>query len=160
VWWLTEALPLAATALLPIPLFPLLGVMSTRDAAIPFADKVIFLFMGGFMLALAMERWNLHRRIALITLLIVGVRPTRLVLGFMVATATLSMWMSNTATAVMMFPIALGVIRLVAEKTQRAHDNFAPCLLLGVAYAASIGGIATPIGTPPNAFLLGFLRAQ
>lgn len=160
VWWLTEALPLSATALLPIPLFPLLGVMSTRDAAAPFADKVIFLFMGGFMLAVAMERSNLHRRIALITLRIVGARPTRLVLGFMVSTATLSMWMSNTATAVMMFPIALGVIRLVSERTGKTHDNFALCLLLGVAYAASIGGVATPIGTPPNAFLLAFVRGQ
>lgn len=160
VWWLTEALPLSATALLPIPLFPLLGVMSTRDAAAPFADKVIFLFMGGFMLALAMERSNLHRRLALMTLRLVGARPARLVLGFMVSTATLSMWMSNTATAVMMFPIALSVIGLVKERTGKTHDNFALCLLLGVAYAASIGGVATPIGTPPNAFLLAFVRAE
>lgn len=160
VWWLTEALPLSATALLPIPLFPLLGIMSTREAAAPFADKVIFLFMGGFMLAIAMERANLHRRIALLTLHLVGARPTRLVMGFMASTAALSMWMSNTATAVMMFPIALGVIRLVSERTGKTHDNFALCLLLGVAYAASIGGVATPIGTPPNAFLLAFVRTQ
>ncbi len=160
IWWLTEALPLPATSLLPIALFPLLGVMSTKDAAAPFADKVIFLFMGGFMLALAMERCDLHKRIALLTLLLVGVRPTRLVLGFMVATGVLSMWMSNTATAVMMFPIAIGVIRLVSDRTGATHDNFALCLLLGVAYAASIGGIATPIGSPPNAFLLAFLRGN
>ncbi len=172
VWWLTEALPLSATSLLPIALFPLLGVMTTKEAAAPFADKVIFLFMGGFMLALAMERANLHRRIALLTVLLVGVRPARLVLGFMVATATLSMWMSNTATAVMMFPIVLGVIRLVKDRAEEAgedggggtagerHGNFALCLLLGVAYAASIGGVATPIGTPPNAFLIAFLRSR
>lgn len=160
VWWLTEALPLSVTALLPIPLFPLLGVMSTKDAAAPFADKVIFLFMAGFMMALAMERSNLHRRIALVTLRIVGAKPVRVVLGFMLSTSFLSMWMSNTATAVMMFPIALSVIALVKERTGGTHDNFALCLLLGVAYSASIGGVATPIGTPPNAFLLAFVRAE
>jgi len=160
VWWLTEALPLAATALLPIPLFPLLGVASIGEATAPYANKVIFLFMGGFMLALAMERSNLHKRIALFIVSLVGTRPSMLVAGFMLAAGLMSMWVSNTATAVMMFPIGLSIIALVRERTGESFPHFALCLMLGIAYASSIGGVATPIGTPPNAILLGFLSEE
>lgn len=157
VWWLTEALPLAATALLPILLFPLLGVASVAEATAPYANKIIFLFMGGFMLALAMEKSNLHKRVALFIVSLVGTRPSMLVGGFMLAAGLMSMWVSNTATAVMMFPIGLSIIALVRERTGGDFPHFALCLMLGIAYASSIGGVATPIGTPPNAILLGFL---
>nr|NIP82090.1 anion transporter [Gemmatimonadota bacterium]NIQ57742.1 anion transporter [Gemmatimonadota bacterium]NIU77903.1 anion transporter [Gammaproteobacteria bacterium]NIX47004.1 anion transporter [Gemmatimonadota bacterium]NIY11367.1 anion transporter [Gemmatimonadota bacterium] len=145
VWWVTEAIPIPATALLPLVLFPLLEIAPVRDAAGPYANPIIFLFMGGFMIALAMQRWELHRRIALSVVVALGTRPTRLVLGFMVATAFLSMWVSNTATAVMMMPIGLSVIGLVAP-TGEADDlpgrlNFGTALMLGIAYAASIGGL-------------------
>lgn len=175
--WVTEAIPLPATALLPLVLFPLAGVMPIKSAAAPFADEVIFLFMGGFMLALAMERWGLHRRIALITVLMVGTSPPRLIGGFMLATAVLSMWMSNTATTVMMLPIGVSIIALTLDRLREAEHEFAfdadgnprpvtgpgslkfaTCLMLGIAYAASIGGVGTLIGTPPNAFLAAFLR--
>ena len=116
IWWLTEAIPLPATALLPIVLFPLLSVMPIAAAAAPYADPIIFLFMGGFMLGLSMERWGLHKRIALATILIVGTKPIRLIGGFMLATAVMSMWVSNTATAVMMLPIGISVIALVRER--------------------------------------------
>jgi len=161
--WMTEALPLPATSLLPIALFPLAGVRDIGEATAPYAHKFIFLFMGGFMIALAMEKWSLHRRIALRILLMVGTRPTRLIGGFMGATAFLSMWISNTATAVMMLPIAISVIELVEERLSgdgarpAGVRNFALCLLLGVAYSASIGGVGTLIGTPPNVFLAGYL---
>lgn len=177
VWWVSEALPLAATALLPIALFPLLGVSDVEAAAAPYANDVIFLFMGGFMLALAMQRWGLHRRIALRTVTAVGTKPVRVIGGFMIATGFLSMWVSNTATAVVMLPIGLSVLGLVFERvrgdvtvtsdTQVADiaegdddsgaANFATCLMLAIAYAASIGSLATLIGTPPNLFMAGFL---
>lgn len=159
VWWLSEALPLAVTSLVPMVLLPALGVLPLKDAAAPYADRLIFLFMGGFVLALAMERWNLHRRIALTTVLLVGTRPTTVVLGFMLATGVLSGWMSNTATAVMMLPIGLSIIKVVRERTDAPIENFAKCLVLGIGYAASIGGVATPIGSPPNAILLGVLES-
>ncbi len=176
VLWLTEAMPLAATALLPIVLFPLTGVLSIREAAAPYAREYIFLFMGGFMLALAMERWGLHRRIALVTVLAVGTSPGRLVGGFMLASASLSMWISNTATTIMMLPIGLSVITLLSDRPgspQPGRDpdapgpphppdgrqkNLATCLMLGIAYAASIGGMGTLIGTPPNLILAAFMR--
>jgi sodium-dependent dicarboxylate transporter 2/3/5 len=164
VWWMTEALPLPVTSLLPIVLFPLAGVFPIDKAAAPYADPFIFLFMGGFMLALAIERWNLHRRIALSTVLAVGTQPVRLVGGFMLAVAMLSMWISNTATTVMMLPIGLSVVHLVSERLKEQNDvgprvdsNFAVCLLLGIAYASSIGGVCTLIGTPPNAFMAAYL---
>lgn len=149
-WWMTEAIPLPATALLPIPLFPLLNVMSTGDATTPYANHLIFLFLGGFLLALAMQRWELHRRIALGVVARVGTEPRRMVLGFMIATAFLSMWISNTATVVMMLPIGIAILSLLDTE---AADSVGTPLMLGIAYAASIGGVATLIGTPPNAIL-------
>lgn len=153
-WWLTEAVPLAVTALLPMVLFPALGVLDARAVAREYMNDVIFLFVGGFLVALALERWRLHRRIALRILLLFGTRPRRILLGFMVATAALSMWVSNTATAMMMVTIALALIVRVEEAAGERRP-FAVALLLGVAYGASIGGVATPVGTPPN---LAFLR--
>jgi sodium-dependent dicarboxylate transporter 2/3/5 len=162
IWWLSEAIPLPATALLPIALFPLLGVSSMRDAASPYAHKLIFLFMGGFMIAGAMQRWNLHRRVALWTVLRVGTRPDRIVGGFMLATAFLSMWVSNTATALMMTAIGASIVDVVVRSNEENEDggHFAVCLMLGIAYAASIGGMATLIGTPPNALLAAFLEQE
>lgn len=162
IWWLSEAIPLPATALLPIVLFPLLGILSMKDAAAPYAHKLIFLFMGGFMIAGAMQRWNLHRRVALWTVLRVGTRPDRIVGGFMLATAFLSMWVSNTATALMMTAIGVSVVDVVVRANEESEDSghFAVCLMLGIAYAASIGGMATLIGTPPNALLAAFLEQE
>ncbi|RFC62575.1 DASS family sodium-coupled anion symporter [Fulvimarina endophytica] len=159
VWWITEAVPVPATALVPLALFPLTGATTMGAAAAPYADPTIFLFMGGFMLAGAMERWNLHRRIALNIVSRTGSRRHHIVGGFMVATAFLSMWVSNTATTVMMLPIAISIVGLVEDEVtdQKANHAFALALLLGVAYAASIGGVATLIGTPPNALLAGTL---
>ncbi len=165
IWWMTEAIPVYATALLPLVLLPLARATTMRQAASPYGHELIFLFMGGFIIALAMQRWNLHRRIAFAALRLVGDRPRRMVGGFMVITAVLSMWVSNTSITIMMLPIALSVIDLVA----REHGEAAPregtgplalCLLLGIAYAASIGGIGTLIGTPPNLFLASFIRDQ
>ncbi len=171
VWWLTEAIEISATALLPIAVFPLLGVAPIKAATAPYASDLIFLFMGGFLLALAMQRWGLDRRFALLTLRLVGTRPANMVAGFMLATAVLSAFVSNTATTAVMLPIALSVIRLTAqEKGDQAalatgslpagNRNFALCLMLGIAYAASIGGIATIIGTPPNGILVQFIKDQ
>jgi solute carrier family 13 (sodium-dependent dicarboxylate transporter), member 2/3/5 len=158
VWWLTEALPIAATALLPLVAFPLLGILTPAAAAAPYANPVVFLFLGGFLLALALQRWGLHRRIALAIVTAVGTRPDRLVLGFMIATAFLSMWISNTATAAMMVPIGLALCILLrpGEESGEPGDppgpfNFGTALMLGIAYAATIGGVGTLIGTPPNA---------
>jgi len=147
-WWMTEALPLPATSLLPIVLFPLLGVMATANATAPYANHVIFLYIGGFMIALAMQRWGLHRRIALAVVEVVGTAPRRIVLGFMLATGFLSAWLSNTATAMMMLPIGLAMLSLL-EGDKRGPLGAA--VMLGIAYASSIGGVATLIGTPPNA---------
>ncbi|MGH7480736.1 MAG: SLC13 family permease [Longimicrobiales bacterium] len=151
VWWMTEALPLAATALLPLALFPMLGVLSAADAASPYANPVIFLFLGGFVLALSMERWGLHRRIALFVVSRVGTSPRRLVGGFMIATALVSMWISNTATAAMMVPIGIALIELLRPADPDTPFPFGTALMLGIAYAATIGGVGTLIGTPPNA---------
>lgn len=158
-WWMTEAIPLAATALIPLVLFPALNVATVDDVAPPYANPIIFLFMGGFMLALALQRWNLHRRIALATVLLVGTKPKQLVGGFMIATGFVSMWVSNTATAVMMIPIGLSVLGLVAstEGEEKPPKNFGIALMLGIAYSASIGSLGTIIGTPPNALMVGYL---
>jgi len=159
VLWLTEALPVSVTALLPILLFPLLGVTSVADATAPYANPIVFLFLGGFLIALAIERWNLHRRIALNVLLSVGSREDLQIGGFMLATAALSMWVSNTATAVMMLPVALSIVpRTSDNRIDPERRRFSAALLLSVAYAANIGGVATLIGTPPNAFLRGFME--
>jgi solute carrier family 13 (sodium-dependent dicarboxylate transporter), member 2/3/5 len=155
VWWITEAIPIAATALLPLVLFPVLGVRPLAETAAPYANPVIFLFLGGFLLAQSMQRWGLHRRIALRIIGAMGTRPVRLIGGFMIAAAFLSMWISNTATAVMMLPIGLSVIQLAGPSDR--DGNFGVALMLGIAYACSIGGLGTLIGTPPNAFVVGYL---
>lgn len=156
-WWSTEAIPIPATALLPILLIPALDLGSIRDATTPYANPIIFLFLGGFTLGLAMQRWNLHRRIALLTLRAVGDQPRRQIAGFMLATAFLSMWVSNTATSIMMLPIGLSVIAMREQADSDGSRRYATALLLAIAYSASIGGIATLIGTPPNALLAAYL---
>ena len=148
-WWATEALPIAATALVPIALFPLLGITSTGAATAPYASPIVMLLLGGFIVALAIEKWNLHARIALNVVKVFGSRPAALVGGFMVASALLSMWISNTATTLMMIPIALKVAEEV-DREGATSAGFATALALAVAYAASIGGMATPVGTPTN----------
>ncbi len=161
IWWITEALPLAATALLPMVLFPLFGVMSGKAVAPQYFNYIIFLFMGGFLVALAMERWNLHRRIALRILLSFGVHPTRILLGFMAATAFLSMWISNTATTMMMVPIAMAIIWKLEESLgEEVVHRYAVGVFLGIAYAASVGGVATLVGTPPNAAFVQIFAIQ
>ncbi len=161
IWWVTEAIPIPATALLPIVLFPVLQVGTVAEATQPFANPLIYLFMGGFIIALAMERTNLHKRIALNIVLLVGTKPKSIIIGFMISAAFLSMWVSNTATAMMMLPIAMSIIGLVetTEDMQEADlkTNFAIVMLLGLAYACNIGGIATLIGTPPNALMAGYM---
>jgi solute carrier family 13 (sodium-dependent dicarboxylate transporter), member 2/3/5 len=158
VLWVTEALPIPATALLPLIMLPLLGVSTIKEAAPPYADPVLYLFMGGFILSLAMERWSLHRRIALHIIAMVGTKPRSLVLGFLLASALLSMWMSNTATAMMMLPIGVSVYQLVKEGRKEGAAEFGGALVLAIAYGANIGGIATPIGTPPNAIFKAFME--
>ena len=158
-WWMTEAIPLAATALLPIAIFPLAGVAAFSAVGSPYASSTIFLFMGGFLLALGLQRWNVHRRMALAVVLAVGTSPKRLILGFMIATGFLSMWVSNTATAVVMLPIGLSVLSLTAGLVggMRKQKKFATALMLAIAYSASIGSLGTLIGTPPNALLAGYM---
>lgn len=165
VWWISEAVPIPATALLPIALFPLLGVMPASKATAPYANHLIFLFMGGFLIAVTMERWQLHKRIALHTIRLIGTTPQRIILGFMAATAFLSMWISNTATAMMMVTIGIAVLgqtRALMSAPERppaqSQQDFGTALMLGIAYASSIGGIATLIGTPPNAILAGVVE--
>ncbi|MCC5856871.1 MAG: DASS family sodium-coupled anion symporter [Ectothiorhodospiraceae bacterium] len=161
VWWVTEALPIPVTALLPLALLPLFGVATPGEAAAPYANPLVFLFLGGFLIALAIQRWNLHRRIALFILRHSGQRPDRLVAGFMLGTAGLSMWVSNTATAAMMLPIGLSVLLVMeshrGDEQPEAQQRFARALLLGIAFAANIGGMGTLIGTPPNAILAAFM---
>jgi sodium-dependent dicarboxylate transporter 2/3/5 len=161
IWWITEAIPIQATALLPIVLFPALGVLKASEAAAPYADKVIFLFLGGFIIAMSMQRWGLHERIALAILSKAGSSSRMLIFGFMVATAFLSMWISNTATAMMMVPIAIAIIGTILPRNEREPEMidkpqhaFAECIVISIAYAASIGGLATIIGTPPNGIFL------
>jgi len=162
-WWITEAVPIPVTSLLPLVLFPLTQGLDVKDTASAYGDETIFLFMGGFMIALAMEKWNLHRRIALTIISLIGTNMDRIVLGFMVATGFLSMWISNTATAMMMVPIGLAIIYQVSDAlkddssvdTSKENFGFGKALMLGIAYSASLGGIATLIGTPPNTLLAG-----
>ena len=161
IWWVTEAVPIPVTALLPIIFFPVMDVMEIAGATQPFANPLIYLFMGGFIIALAMEKTNLHKRVALRIVRFVGTSPKAIVIGFMGAAAFLSMWVSNTATAMMMLPIAVSLIELVEENPEAENGaletNFALVLLLSLAYACNIGGIATLIGTPPNALMAGFM---
>ncbi len=158
-WWVTEAIPIPATALLPLVLLPLLGIVPIATTAAPYANPVIFLFLGGFVIATALQRCGLHLRMALKIIGAVGVRPVNLIAGFMVATAFLSMWVSNTATVIMMLPMAVSIVELMEGRgagNGLPRADFAVALLLGIAYASSIGGIGTLIGTPPNALLAGF----
>lgn len=184
VWWMTEALPLSATALLPIVAIPALTDVGVADATLPYADPIVFLFLGGFLIAIAMQKWDLHRRIALLTLRRVGTRPRQVVLGMMIATGFLSMWVSNTATTLMMLPIALSVLALVVERTGAATSGaggeepgadgraisatiddprvrvFGVALVLSVAWSASIGGLGTLLGSPPNAIVAGYISSE
>lgn len=175
IWWMTEAIPLSATSLLPIVLIPMLTQRSVNEATAPYASSIVFLFLGGFLIAIAMEKWNLHRRVALLTLRKVGIEPTRIVLGMMLATGFLSMWVSNTATTLMMLPIGLSVLALVTERARPDNTNdaspghaldrqsgdenvqrFGICLVLAIAWSASMGGLGTLLGSPPNAIVAGY----
>ncbi|MFV1885216.1 MAG: SLC13 family permease [Balneola sp.] len=159
-WWITEVVPIAVTALLPIILIPMTGIMPLRDTTINYANPVIYLFFGGFVLGLAIEKWGLHKRIALNIMKLAGEKPSRVILGCMLATSLLSMWISNTATTVMMLPIGMSVVALLKDKMDDGvgAKNFALTLMLGIAYAANIGGITTLIGTPPNLVLAGVVE--
>jgi sodium-dependent dicarboxylate transporter 2/3/5 len=160
IWWVTEAVPIAITALLPIILFPLTGALSLADTTASYGHKYIFLYLGGFMLAVAIERWNLHKRIALNIIRVIGTDISKIILGFMVATAFLSMWISNTATSVMMLPIGIALVKQfeTASTDEILPKKFGKALMLSIAYSASIGGVATLIGTPPNLVLAGILE--
>lgn len=161
VWWITEALPIAVTALLPIILFPLTGALSLSETTASFGHKYVFLYIGGFILSIAMEKWKLHKRIALNIINIVGTDVKKIILGFMVATAFLSMWISNTATSVMILPVGIAiVIQLIDNPLTKENENliFGKALMLAIAYSASIGGMATLIGTPPNLVLAGIVE--
>ena len=162
VWWATEAVPIAVTALLPLVCFPLLDIASIQSTAAPYSNKVIFLFLGGFIVAFAMQRWNLHRRIALNVLRLAGANGRSLIGAFMLASALLSMWVMNTSTTMMLLPIAVSIITVIHKTVTtldtRAREDFQYALLLGVAYAATIGGMATLVGTAPNAMLAAFMQ--
>ncbi len=167
VWWLSEAIPLAATALLPLILFPVLKIVTAGEVALSYADSNILLFLGGFFIAFGMQRQNLHKRIALSIIKILGTSPRMIVLGFMIATAFLSMWISNTATAMMMLPIGIAVIEHIkpfvehnrsVNKTELKRDTLGISLMLGIAYSASIGGVGTLVGTPPNIIFAGMVK--
>ncbi len=163
IWWITETVSISVTALLPLTLFPLLGIMDMSAVAANYGSPIVFLFFGGFVMALALEKVNLHKRIALNIVQVTGTSPDKIILGFMLATAFLSMWISNTATTVVMLPIALSVINLIQQDEDGFSDrdkNFALSIMLGIAYAANVGGIATIIGTPPNTVLVGFMESE
>ncbi|WP_281974934.1 SLC13 family permease [Halobacillus litoralis] len=164
-WWITEAVPIPATSLLPLILFPVTGGLEGGATASSYGDNTIFLFMGGFLIALAMQKWNLHKRMALFIIASVGTSTEQIVLGFMVATGSLSMWISNTATAMMMVPIGMAVIYQASEQLKKKGEtvdhsdfHFGKAVMLGIAYSASIGGLATLIGTPPNTIFKGVVE--
>jgi sodium-dependent dicarboxylate transporter 2/3/5 len=184
-WWMTEAIPLSATSLVPIVALPLLTSRTVQEATAPYANPIVFLFLGGFLLAIAMQKWNLHRRIALLTLSRVGTHPRQIILGMMIATAFLSMWVSNTATTLMMLPIGLSVFTLVLENSRQARGEnasatalisagaaisdvvesrdvrqFGIALVLSIAWAATIGGLGTLLGSPPNAIVAGYISEE
>jgi sodium-dependent dicarboxylate transporter 2/3/5 len=157
--WITEALPMAVTAMLPLILFPVTEVMTAKETAKSYGDPIIFLFMGGFFLGLAIEKWNLHKRIALNIVRLSGTNGNSIILGFIMATGGISMWLSNTATTMMLFPIASSVIFVMKENNAKGNQqNFAVALMLVIAYASNLGGIATIIGTPPNVAYVGFIK--
>ena len=183
IWWMSESIPLSATSLLPIVLIPMLTERTVSEATAPYASSIVFLFLGGFLIAIAMEKWNLHRRIALLTLRKVGVQPKRIVLGMMLATGFLSMWVSNTATTLMMLPIGLSILTLVIERSRSGNTavateqlaaggkisdvvqdenirRFGICLILSIAWAATIGGLGTLLGSPPNAIVAGYVSDE
>jgi sodium-dependent dicarboxylate transporter 2/3/5 len=162
VWWITEALPMPVVALVPLVLLPMLQISTIEEASKSYSNPVIFLFMGGFMIGLAIQKWNLHKRIALQIVKRTGTSGDRIILGFILATAFLSMWLSNTATTMMMFPIALSVIAVMKEqeKPGRGLFNFSLVLMLVIAYASNIGGMATVIGTPPNVAFIGYIEKK
>ncbi len=161
IWWITEAIPISVTALLPIILFPLTGGLELSETTASFGHKYVFLYLGGFIIAIAMQIWNLHKRIALNIISFIGTDVIKIILGFMVATAFLSMWISNTATAVMMLPIAMAIVDQLKDNPNTIENEnkiFGKALMLGIAYSASIGGISTLIGTPPNLILAGVVE--
>ncbi|CAL2079192.1 Solute carrier family 13 (Sodium-dependent dicarboxylate transporter), member 2/3/5 [Tenacibaculum sp. 190524A02b] len=163
IWWITEAVAISVTALLPLVLFPLLKVMPINEVGANYGSPIVFLFFGGFVLALALEKVNLHKRIALNIVKLTGTTPNKVILGFMIATGLLSMWISNTASTVVMLPIALSVIQLLIDDEDgftKKDQNFALAVMLGIAFAANAGGIATVIGTPPNSVLIGLLENE
>ena len=162
-WWITEAVSISVTALIPLTFFPLVGIMDIKAVAANYGSPIVFLFFGGFVMALALEKVGLHKRIALNIVKLTGTSPNKVILGFMVATAFLSMWISNTATTVVMLPIALSVIHLLINDEDgftKGDKHFALSILLGIAYAANVGGIATIIGTPPNTVIVGFMEQE
>ncbi|RNC84061.1 MAG: DASS family sodium-coupled anion symporter [Winogradskyella sp.] len=163
IWWITEAVSISVTALLPLLLFPLFKIMPMADVGSNYGSPIVFLFFGGFVLALALEKVNLHKRIALTIIKLTGTSPNQVILGFMIATAFMSMWISNTASTVVMLPIALSVINLLVNDDDgftKADKNFALSVMLGIAFSANAGGIATVIGTPPNSVLIGLLENE
>jgi solute carrier family 13 (sodium-dependent dicarboxylate transporter), member 2/3/5 len=157
-WWATEVLPIPVTSLLPILLFPAFGVMTIDESAAPYAEPTIFLLLGGFIIATGLSRWNLHRRLALNILARVGDSPAAIIAGFMAATALISMWISNTASTIMMIPIAMSLANEIIKDNAEKHQGFLLCLILGIAYSASIGGLGTIIGTPPNLFVVSYMK--
>jgi len=161
IWWITEAIPIAATSLLPLLLFPLLGIMGIKQTSIAYSDPMVLLYMGGFMIAISIEKWNLHKRIALTIISLIGTDLRKIILGFMVATAFMSMWISNTATALMMLPIGMAVVAQMGSSltdTKVTQNMIGQALMLGIAYSASIGGIATIIGSPTNIVFVGIVK--
>tara|TARA_B110000008_G_scaffold272664_1_gene305725 strand:- start:60 stop:1526 length:1467 start_codon:yes stop_codon:yes gene_type:complete len=161
IWWITEAIPIAVTALLPIILFPLTGGLELSETTASFGHKYVFLYIGGFIIAIAIQKWNLHKRIALNIINLIGTNIVNIILGFMIATAFMSMWISNTATSVMMLPIAMAIVAQLRDDPNTIEDenlNFGKALMLAIAYSASIGGVATLIGTPPNLVLAGVVE--
>ncbi len=163
IWWITETISISVTALLPLILFPLLDIMPIADVGANYGSPIVFLFFGGFVMALALEKVNLHKRIALNIIKITGTTPNKVVLGFMIATASLSMWISNTASTVVMLPIAMSVIGLLINDEDgftKNDRNFALSVMLGIAFSANAGGIATVIGTPPNSVMIGLLENE
>ena len=161
IWWATEAVPVAVTALIPLALFPIFGITDIQSAAMPYSNKIIYLFLGGFLIATAIQKWDLHKRIALIVLQFAGSKGSSLVGGFMITSALISMWVMNTSTTIMLLPIGLAVITVVKDTvtglSDRQINNFQLALLLGIAYGATIGGMSTLIGTGPNGMLAGFM---